>query len=164
MGHKGDIENRYTTNKCRLPESVIEDMREAYKRSQEFLQTRLEETSEEKIRQAFRKQLLLVTGFRQDEVEKMDVSSMNDEELQAIIRKRLLGEKTNDCATQKVVPIDAVESYLEQGWEFVATLSSGKVVIKLSQIWPLFDRRTALAMSIFNNLISSKYLSNLSLK
>ena len=32
MGHKGDIENRYTTNKCRLPEDVIEDMREAYRR------------------------------------------------------------------------------------------------------------------------------------
>ena len=41
MGHKGDIENRYTTNKCRLPEGVIEDMREAYKRSQEYLQTRV---------------------------------------------------------------------------------------------------------------------------
>jgi len=27
MGHKGDIENRYTTNKQRLPEEVIEDMR-----------------------------------------------------------------------------------------------------------------------------------------
>jgi len=36
MGHKGDIENRYTTNKCRLPEDVIEDMREAYRRSQEL--------------------------------------------------------------------------------------------------------------------------------
>ena len=27
MGHKGDIENRYTTNKQKLPETVIEDMR-----------------------------------------------------------------------------------------------------------------------------------------
>jgi len=47
MGHKGDIENRYTTNKQRLPESVIEDMRAAYARSEEFLQTKInEETSE----------------------------------------------------------------------------------------------------------------------
>jgi len=38
MGHKGDIESRYTTNKCKLPEAVVEDMREAYRRSQEFLQ------------------------------------------------------------------------------------------------------------------------------
>ena len=134
MGHKGDIENRYTTNKTRLPESVVEDMREAYKRSQEYLQTtKFEETSEERLRQAFRKQLLLVAGFSQDEVEKMDISSMNDEELQTIIRKRLLGEKTNDC-TQKAISVDDVESYLEQGWEFVATLPNDKVIIKLNDI------------------------------
>ena len=132
MGHKGDIENRYTTNKGKLPESVIEDMREAYRRSQEYLQTtKIEETSEERLVQAFRKQLLLVAGFSQDEVEKMDIASISDEELQKIIRKRLLGEKTNDC-TQKVVSIEEVENYLEQGWEFVATLPNDKVIIKLS--------------------------------
>jgi hypothetical protein len=134
MGHKGDIENRYTTNKCKLPESVIEDMREAYRRSQDFLQTRLEETSsEEKLRQAFRKQLLLVAGFNQDEVEKMDISAVSDEELQTVIRRRLLGEKADNCTTQKVVSIDEVEGYLEQGWEFVASLPNGNVIIKFSQ-------------------------------
>jgi hypothetical protein len=45
MGHKGDIENRYTTNKQKLPESVIEDMREAYRRSQEYLQTTVSEAT-----------------------------------------------------------------------------------------------------------------------
>lgn len=134
MGHKGDIENRYTTNKTRLPDTVIEDMREAYKRSQEFLQTtRSEETSEERLRQAFREQLLLVAGFSQDEVEKTDLSSINDEELQTIIRKRLLGEKANDC-TQKAVSVDEVERYLERGWEFVATLPNEKVIIKLNEV------------------------------
>jgi hypothetical protein len=83
MGHKGDIGNRYTTNKCKLPESVIEDMREAYKRSQEYLQTKtVEETSEEKLSQAFRKQLFLIAGFKQKEVDAMDLFSMSDEELQ----------------------------------------------------------------------------------
>ena len=133
MGHKGDIENRYTTNKAKLPESVIEDMRGAYKRSQEYLQTtRSEESSEDRLRQAFREQLLLVAGFSQDEVEQMDVSSVSDEELQTVIKKRLLGEKTDDC-TQKVVPVEDVQSYLEQGWEFVASLPNDKVIIKFSE-------------------------------
>jgi len=132
MGHKGDVENRYTTNKAKLPESVVEDMREAYKRSQEHLQTTgSEESSEDRLRQAFRKQLLLVAGFNQDETENMDISSMSDEELQTIIRNRLLGEKTSDC-TQKVVAVGDVESYVEQGWEYVATLPNGKVIIRLS--------------------------------
>jgi hypothetical protein len=134
MGHRGDIENRYTTNKRRLPESVIEDMREAYRRSQEYLQTtKVEETSEEKLRQAFRKQLLLVAGFNQDEVEKMDLSSINDEELQEIVKKRLLGIETSDCAKQKVVNTNDVENYLTQGWEYVANLHNKKVIIKLKE-------------------------------
>jgi len=132
MGHKGDIENRYTTNKQRLPETVIEDMREAYRRSQEFLQTtEREETSEEKLRESFRKQLLLVAGFSQEEMGKVDLSSMGDEEFQEMVRRRLLGAMVNNGARQKAVPIGDVESYLAEGWEFVATLPNDKAIIKL---------------------------------
>jgi hypothetical protein len=131
MGHKGDIENRYTTNKCRLPEGVIEDMREAYKRSQEYLQTRVEETSEEKLRQAFIKQLLLIAGFKQKEIDAMDLATMSDEELQEIIRKKLLGQEANDCIKQKAVSIEELNKYLAQGWQYVATLPNGKVIIEL---------------------------------
>lgn len=37
MGHKGSIEAIYTTNKARLPEALLTEMREAFKRSEEFL-------------------------------------------------------------------------------------------------------------------------------
>jgi hypothetical protein len=132
MGHKGDIENHYTTNKCRLPERVIEDMREAYRRSQEYLQTKeIEETSEEKLRQAFRKQLLLVAGFKQEEVDKMDLPSINDEELQEIVRKRLLGMEADDFTKEKAVSTDEVNKYLAHGWEYVANLPNKKVIIRL---------------------------------
>jgi len=132
MGHKGDIENRYTTNKQRLPESVIEDMREAYKRSQDFLQTtEREETKAEKLRESFRKQLLIVSGFSQEEVDKMDLPSISDEQLQAIVRRKLLGAET-DCSRQKVVNTTEVESHLAQGWEYVANLPDKKVVIRLN--------------------------------
>ena len=131
MGHKGDIENRYTTNKHRLPEEVVEDMREAYKRSQEYLQTtKVSETSEEKLTQAFRKQLLLVAGFAQDEVDKMDLASLGDEELQEIVRKRLLRTDTDDCAKEKAVSVDDVNRYLAQGWEYVASLPNKTVIVR----------------------------------
>jgi hypothetical protein len=133
MGHKSDIENRYTTNKQRLPESVVEDMRAAYARSEEFLQTKVnEETSEEKLRGSFRKQLLLVAGFTQAELDKMDVPSISDEELQNIVRKRLLGGQVANGASQKVVSVDEANDYLAKGWEYVAKLSNNKVVIKIS--------------------------------
>lgn len=37
MGHKGSIEARYTTNKQRLPESLISEMREAFKRAEPYV-------------------------------------------------------------------------------------------------------------------------------
>ncbi len=48
MGHMGDIEAKYTTNKNRLPESLTHDMREAYERSQNFLSPFEEEAVIEK--------------------------------------------------------------------------------------------------------------------
>jgi hypothetical protein len=132
MGHKGDIENRYTTNKSKLPASVIEDMREAYARSQEYLQTAKNvETSEEKLAQAFRKQLFLVAGFKQEEVDKMDLPSISDEELQEIVRKKLLGMEADDCTKEKAVSTSEVNKYLAQGWEYVANLPNKKVIIRL---------------------------------
>jgi hypothetical protein len=107
-------------------------MREAYRRSQEFLQTvEAGGTREEKVREEFRKQLLLVAGFKQDEIEKMDVMSKSDDEFQGLVRERLLGKMTNNGASQKVVDLDEVEKHVAMGWEFVASLSNGKAIMKL---------------------------------
>ena len=131
MGHKGDIENRYTTNKGRLPESVVEDMREAYGRSQRFLQTTgRDETSEERLRESFRKQLLLVAGFSSEEVEALD-PSMDDEAFQEMVRKRLLGAMVNNGASQRVIGVEEVERFLSGGWDFVATLPDNRIVVRL---------------------------------
>jgi len=130
MGHKGDIEARYTTNKGRLPESLLEDMREAYRRSQSYLQTKGKDTSEETLRESFRKQLLLVAGFNPDEIETMD-PSMDDETFQETVRKKLLGSMANNGASQRVIDAKEIESFLSGGWDFVATLPDDRIVVRL---------------------------------
>jgi hypothetical protein len=130
MGHKGDIENRYTTNRCKLPENVIEDMREAYERSQPYLQTlKVGEPAEEKLQQSFRKQLLLVTGFSEAEIREIAISSITDEQMQDMIRTRLLGIGSNQTK-QKVVDVNELEKYLAQGWDFISNLPNSKVLIR----------------------------------
>jgi len=131
MGHKGDIENRYTTNKHRLPQSVIDDMREAYKRSQDYLQTTKAEVGEEKIKEAFKKQLLAVAGFNEEEMAKLDVTKMTDEELHNLVRKRLLGVMANNGNRQCVIPLTDVEKYLGEGWEYVTALPNERAVVKM---------------------------------
>jgi len=134
MGHKGDIENRYTTNKRRLPETVINDMRTAYERSQEFLQTtRNREMSKEKLMHVFDERFLLIAGFKRNEIDRMDLSAVTDEELHDIIRKKFLGLEAANGAKQRVVSVDEANSYLAKGWEYVAKLSDNKVVIKMGQ-------------------------------
>jgi hypothetical protein len=104
MGHKGNMEARYTTNKGRLPESVIEDMREAYRRSLEYLETRKTTIGEDNQKDAMQRQFLLVAGFSGDEIEKLD-KNLSDEEFQETMRNILLGSKTNNNS-QKVIGLE----------------------------------------------------------
>jgi hypothetical protein len=129
MGHTGDMEARYTTNKGRLPESMIEDMREAYRRSQSYFQTTGANGIED-LKATFRKQLLLVAGFSPEEVEVMD-PSMDDEAFQEMVRKRLLGAMANNGANQRIIGVEEVERFLSGGWDFVATLPDDRIVVRL---------------------------------
>ncbi len=94
MGHKGDIEHTYTTNKGRLQNQVVEDMREAYARSQEFLQTKTPDLPKEKeIKRMFIMELLKVAGYTEKEIEKMKTDNLSDDDVKKVIRDRLLGVK-----------------------------------------------------------------------
>jgi hypothetical protein len=131
MGHKGDIENRYTTNKCRLPEGIVEDMREAYARSAQYLETTGRRTGEEELKATFRRQLLIVAGLKPEEVEAMGVASMTDEEFREAVRKKFLGMMMNNGSRQRVVPINDIEKYIAEGWEFVSAIPNGKAIVRI---------------------------------
>jgi hypothetical protein len=134
MGHSGDIEAQYTTNKKRLPDNIMEDMRQSYRKVQGLLQTTKPSVAgEEDLKAALKKQLLLVAGFKEDDISKLDLAGTSDEEFQRMVRERLLGVMANNGARQKVVPIALVEPQLSEGWEFVATLPENKAILRLPQ-------------------------------
>lgn len=83
------------------------------------------------LKLAFKKELLLVAGYSQKEIDSTDLSAVTDEDLNAKIREKLLGVMTNNGAKQKVVGVAEVEKHLAQGWEYVATLPNGKAILKL---------------------------------
>jgi len=134
MGHKGDIEHRYTTNKYRLPPPLLDDMRSAYRRSQAYLQTEAP-SGMDNTRLEFRRQLLIVAGYSEDDVAKVELEKLSDNDIRNRIKERLLKENNNngnDSRTlrQKVVPLDEVENHVEAGWEYVSQLPNGKAIIK----------------------------------
>ena len=131
MGHKGDIEARYSTNKGRLPPSMIEEMREAHKRCEPQLSTKTESATEDQIKRAFKEQFLLMSGYSKDEIDDMDVNGLSNEELQNIVRQKLLGMMSNNGSRQKVIPMDEVRQYICQGYEYVASLPAGEAIVKV---------------------------------
>jgi len=130
MGHKGNIEAVYTTNKGILPEHVIEDMRNSYKKCLEYLETTKLEIGEDKLQDALRRQLLLVAGFSGEEIDAIDLD-MSDEEFQELARNKLVGQNNNNGNSQKVIHLDELAQYLDEGWSFVATVNKNKAIIKI---------------------------------
>ena len=130
MGHKGDIEARYSTNK-RLPPDMIEEMRESYRKCTKYLETRVSEVSEDNAKLYLQQQLLLTAGYKQEEIDKMDLSEITNEEFQQVLRDKLLGRMADNGAKQKVIPTGDIEQYLTQGYEFQAVLPDGRAVMRL---------------------------------
>jgi hypothetical protein len=83
------------------------------------------------LKTELKRQLLQVAGYEEEKVNRLDLAKVTDEEFQRILREKLLGNIANNGNHQKVIPINEVETYLTQGWEYVAALPTGKAVLKL---------------------------------
>ncbi|MEM2619633.1 MAG: hypothetical protein QW356_09210, partial [Candidatus Hadarchaeales archaeon] len=58
---------------------------------------------------------------------------MSEEEFRSAVRGKLLRMIQNNGNRQRLVPVDEIDRYLSEGWEFVAALPDGRAVIKLPQ-------------------------------
>ena len=130
MGHKGDIEARYSTNK-RLPLNMIEEMRESYRKCTKFLETRVSEPSENEAKTYLQQQLLLAVGYKQEEIDKIDLVELDNEAFQKLLRDKVTRAMAGNGSKQRLIDISEVGSYLDKGYEFQASLPNGKAVMKL---------------------------------
>lgn len=107
-----------------------EERRSDYRRLMPHL-TVFGETGKGDIRSELVRQLLLVSGFKPQEVDAFKASEMSDEEVQQKVKERLLGGLTNNGNRQKVIPITEVRESISQGWEYVDQLSTGEAIVRL---------------------------------
>jgi hypothetical protein len=152
MGHKGDIENRYTTNKARLADSVIEDMREAYRKSQEYLETTKTENNAREEEERRKRQVIdtaKMLGYSEDRLKKIEDALAKYEHVdEALDEIRKLGadahsrhlpdknpvhQSTANSAVRKEVTIIKGENnlmkLLNEDWELVKELSDDRFVL-----------------------------------
>ena len=131
MGHKGDIESRYTTNKGQLTDEMVEDMREAYRRSEPFLITSNGENNNQYLPEQLQRFFLKVFGMTQEELEDLNLHEIKPEEMHDIMKKKFIQMMTGNGGTQKVVLMSEIEQYITDGWEFVKDLPPDKAIIKV---------------------------------
>ena len=130
MGHKGDIEARYSTNK-RLPPDMIEEMRESYRKCLKFIETRISDVSEDNAKLFLQQQLLSAVGYKQEEIDKIDLTNVSNEDFQQLLRDKVAGAMSDNGAKQKVIPVSDIEQYISDGYDFEAVLPNGKAVMRL---------------------------------
>ncbi|MEM3490207.1 MAG: site-specific integrase, partial [Nitrososphaerota archaeon] len=132
MGHVGDIENRYTTNKHKLPENLIEDMRESYAKSLVFLETEKRGMSEEekdKWKTDLKREYLRLF-FDDKEIDDNKLLDLSTEDLQKKVKEKI-GMSLNNGHSQKVISMREIKQYIEQGWEFVQSINSKEAIVRI---------------------------------
>ena len=139
MGHKGDIEATYSTNKRLLPET-IEGMRLAYGKCSKFFETEergiKEEDYQKILRDAAIDTLTGALGVTLDEDQKEELRNLDSAEYQKRLGEIFKTKKAdilNNGNSQKVIPFKDVETYIEQGWEYVRDFPGSKAIVKLPQ-------------------------------
>ena len=132
MGHVGDIEHRYTVNKQRLPEEVIEDMRQSYGRSLKFLETEEHGIKEEDYQKMLRDSAIeaftgafgiTLTDEQKDELRNLETSEYQKRLGELFKDKR--DDLLNNVNQHKTIPERDLETYLDKGWELVSFYPKG---------------------------------------
>lgn len=156
MGHKGDIEARYTTNKGRLTDEMIADMQRAFSGSEQFLCTASNDNNSaqkrEMLLEMWREQAQIyginplkirIERQRMQQDQKTTLSDPNtDDEIDAIKKaiQNAIGNNFKDAThpqtdkttyeSKLVDNEDELVSCIQNGWEVVKELNSGKVLLR----------------------------------
>jgi len=141
-GHVGDIEARYSTNKGKLPPTLIESMRSKYQACEPYLSTapridQLDVVKQAKLEllQTFAKHFLgenidiklnKVTGQELTVDEKIQIY---EEKLSSYKDKQLITTTQNTRFGNKLIEENELETYLNEGWEMVQVVNS-KILVR----------------------------------
>ncbi|HZW56645.1 MAG TPA: hypothetical protein VFF30_10180 [Nitrososphaerales archaeon] len=131
MGHTGDIEARYTTRKHTLPQEMVEDMRKSYEKvANQFLETSTNKKSPsaDEIKRMHQESLLSLAGCTKEQIDKMDLEHMSNEEVQRKAREIFFGINTNK-GQRVAVQVPEVDGLLAKGYKAEHNLPDGRVVM-----------------------------------
>src|SRR5438309_1692975 len=77
MGHKGDIQHVYSLHK-KIPPDAVESIRRGYRAALDLIQTTKSVDRENEIKILFSREMLVLAGLSEGELDGMDVDSLSD--------------------------------------------------------------------------------------
>jgi len=140
-GHKGDIEARYSTNKGRLPEEMIEDIRRCYKECEPFLSTTAQPLEQRTIVKEAKIEALKSIAKSLLGIDLVEVKIAKEKEIQrplspdeeiTLFENEIKKIREKESDPQRIVKEGELEGYLSEGWQFVSVLPSQKILIRRS--------------------------------
>jgi len=139
MGHKGDMEARYSTNKGVLPPDMIEDMRKAYKECEPFLSTVVQPLEQVSVVKEAKVEALKSIAKSLLGIDLLEVKVAKEKELEreltkdeevALFESEMKRMRNGDRDPQIMVSEEELEKHLAEGWQFVSILPSQKILIR----------------------------------
>ena len=88
-------------------------------------------TAEDEQTGKMNKYILRIAGVSQEDIEKLDAENMDADEVMDYLQKRLMNTINENGNRQRVVHINEVENYIQEGWEYVNTLPEDKGIVRL---------------------------------
>jgi hypothetical protein len=132
LGHSGDMSARYTVNRGKIPPTLLEEMRTAYRRCEPYLSTAPTKGEMEDRDLQTKRLLLLAVGYAENEIDKMKVSEMEGEDLVDAIRKSPARTGDGKAQAQQVISEDELPRYLSDGWRAVMPVNGSRFVVERS--------------------------------
>ncbi len=155
MGHSGDMLARYTVNKGKLPEELIEDMRRSFANSEEYLALRKTSGEDPEIAtlrtmvesgvldihkpnvRAYLISKLGIEDAKQRVAMMVSEAGLKEHEAMATVIIGALGLTADNITreprvknTTKIVSENELPEYINNDWKIDTPLPSGKIVIK----------------------------------
>jgi integrase len=132
LGHKGDMSARYSANRGKLGTSMVDRMREAYRRCEPYFSTVTSSNAAAEGQEKVLRMTLKYLGVPDSALEGKQILQIPESELNALVEK-YRGSSTGHMALparQQVTSNIEVADFLNQGYEFVAQLGPDRTILR----------------------------------
>ncbi|MGI0131383.1 MAG: hypothetical protein ACREEC_14745, partial [Thermoplasmata archaeon] len=129
MGHVGSIDARYTTNKGKLPQTLIDDMRAAYARCEVFLTTLPTSGTAEQAVKSTQKAVLMALGFTE-----VDADRALEGEIDAAAIAEMAKSLRGAAPSRAEFRGDEARAKILAGWSIVTRFDDGTYILEVPAI------------------------------